>query len=53
MVQNFTVFMDKVVTAKIKTTKFLINGENYDIIVYKHYANTPRGRKGLAKVTFN
>ena len=33
MVQNFTVFVDRVATAKIKTTKILVGGEKNDIIM--------------------
>ena len=33
VVQNFMVFTDRVATAKIKTTKISIGGENDDIIV--------------------
>ena len=33
MVQIFTVFADRLTTAKIKTTKMLMGGENDDIIV--------------------
>ena len=42
MVQNFVVFMDRLVTAKIKTTNNIISmgGENIDIIINK-CVNTP------------
>ena len=35
MVQNFAVFADRVATAKIKTTKISMGGENDDIIMNK------------------
>ena len=44
MVQNFTVFTDRVATAKIKTTKISMGmgGENDDIIANERYANALR-----------
>ena len=35
MVQNFTVFEDRIATVKIKTTKISMGGENDDVTVNK------------------
>ena len=43
MVQNFVVFVDRLATAKIKTTKISMGGENGDVIVNDRCANAPRG----------
>ena len=42
MVQNFKVFVDRLATAKIKTTKISMGGENDDVIVNERCANAPR-----------
>ena len=42
MVQNFTVFMDRFTTVKIKTTKISMGGEDDDVIVNERCANAPQ-----------
>ena len=53
MVQNFAVFADRSATAKIKTTKISVGGENDDIIMNEELMyHVAQGRLGRNSAKF-